>query len=97
MVEFGDPSTWNMKVSDFIEAEQAVEDLIKPFPGLSGPTIMPELTPDSEPVMPEFPGMEDPKLRQVELAEGGMPNALADDALQGIQTAKEKTIKNVSK
>jgi len=53
------------------------------------------------PVMPEMPGMEDPKLRQVELAEGGLPrvskNALADDALKGLQTGKKKLIKNVSK
>jgi hypothetical protein len=53
------------------------------------------------PVMPDMPGMEDPKLRQVELAEGGLPrvskNALADDALKGLQTMKKKGIKNVSK
>jgi len=53
------------------------------------------------PVMPDMPGMEDPKLRQVELAEGGLPrvskNALADDALKELQTIKKKGIKNVSK
>jgi len=53
------------------------------------------------PVMPDMPGMEDPKLRQVELAGGGLPrvskNALADDALKGLQTMKKKGIKNVSK
>lgn len=44
----------------------------EPYPGLSGPKVMPEFTPGIEPVMPTAPGMEDPSLRQIELADGGV-------------------------
>jgi len=68
MVEFGDPSTWNQKVSEYLDSSDEQQESFK---GLTGPKVMPELIPGMNNVMPEFPGMEDPSLRQIELAEGG--------------------------
>ena len=69
--EFGDPSTWNQTVSQYLEPSS---EQLGAFPGLSGPKVMPELTPGMEPIMPTAPGMEDPRLRQIELADGGTVN-----------------------
>jgi len=57
------------------EADSTMEDSSIPelYPGLTGLEVMPEFTPGIEPVMPTAPGMEDPRLRQIELANGGTP------------------------
>lgn len=102
--EFGDPSTWKQTVSQYLETNNEQQDKKSYSEEMRIGTdefIDEEQYKNLIPVMPDMPGMEDPKLRQVELAEGGLPrvskNALADDALKGLQTMKKKGIKNVSK
>ena len=53
------------------EAPEAMDDVITEEQNIID--TMPSQAPVMDNYMPEFPGMEDPSLRQVELAEGGTP------------------------
>ena len=60
--------------------------------------MMPSGTPPMDNYMPEIGGIEDPRLRQIELAEGGTPQqSLVDDAIEGSYFSPKKIASDVGK
>jgi len=62
------------------------------------PNVMPEISPDTQPVMPNILQLGNPKLAQVELSEGGTPKqSLVDDAVQKSYFNPKKIASDVGK